>query len=82
MPDQIGAYGYAIAAYGVGNLLSNIVLGSLSVRRLSVVMFLGWVIVGTGFFWIAFAPDLVTLMVASAFTALGGPMDLTRPDNL
>jgi MFS family permease len=73
MTDDVGAFGFVIAAYGVGNLASNLVLGSLRLRRPERALVLGRVCAGVGFLGLALAPSLPLTMVAAAVAAAGGP---------
>jgi MFS transporter, DHA3 family, macrolide efflux protein len=71
---NIGAYGFIVGAYGVGNVLSNLVIGSLVVRRKELMLFSGEIVLGAGFLILAFAPNLLIALLGSAFAAIGGPM--------
>lgn len=72
--SNIGAYGLIVGAYGVGNVLSNLVIGSIVVRHRTTVLFTGKMVVGLGFLLLAFAPILPLALLGSAFAAIGGPM--------
>jgi MFS family permease len=72
--NNVGAYGLIVGAYGVGNVLSNLVIGSLNIRRRVLSVFLGKGILGLGFLLLAFSPSVAIAMFASALAALGGPM--------
>jgi MFS transporter, DHA3 family, macrolide efflux protein len=72
--DNISAYGLIVGANGVGNVLSNLVIGSLVIRRRVVMFFSGKIVVGAGFLLPAFAPNLFIALLGSAFAAIGGPM--------
>jgi MFS transporter, DHA3 family, macrolide efflux protein len=74
-PGNLTAYGFLICAYGVGNLSSNLVWGSLRIERPHVVTFLGTLIIGTGFVGVALAPTVPLQMAAAAFCGMGGPME-------
>jgi MFS transporter, DHA3 family, macrolide efflux protein len=67
-------YGMVVAAYGVGNFASNLVVGSISLRRSGRIMYLGRLILGIGFTAMAFASSALWLMAAAALAAAGGPM--------
>jgi MFS family permease len=71
---NISAYGLIVGAYGVGNVLSNLVIGSLVIRRKVLMLFSGKIVVGAGFLLLAFAPHLSIALLGSAFAAIGGPM--------
>jgi predicted MFS family arabinose efflux permease len=67
-------YGYLMAAYGVGNVASNLLVGSLTVRRRERMLFGGGIVYGLGFLLVAVAPSFEIALVASALAAVGGPM--------
>jgi MFS family permease len=74
MQGNVGAYGMLVAAYGVGNVLSNLVVGSLTIRRRARTLFLGKIILGLGFWLFTFSPNLPFAMACMALAAVGGPM--------
>jgi DHA3 family macrolide efflux protein-like MFS transporter len=84
---EIGIYGLVLAIYGVFNLVANIVVGSLGYpRRPAAMAYLGLVLTGAGIVSIAWAcaadlPQawrLPALMLATGFSAIGGPLkDIT-----
>jgi MFS family permease len=71
---NIGAYGLIVGAYGVGNVVSNLVIGSLTIHRKVLTIFTGKLVLGAGFFLLAFAPSLPVALIGSALAAVGGPM--------
>jgi MFS family permease len=77
--EQPGAdaqlYGLAVASYGVGNFTSNIIVGSLNLRRSGLCMYVGRLFLGVGFVGMALAPSPGWLMACAAFAAMGGPMN-------
>lgn len=77
----LGAVGLVMGAYGAGNLASNLVVGSLEIRRPIRMILAGMAVVGAGIALMAIAVfgaprDLVVplMMAASATAAIGGPM--------
>lgn len=70
----VGAYGLIVGAYGVGNVGSNVVVGSRRLARPPLAIFGGKLILGAGFLAIAAAPTLPVAMAGAAFAAIGGPM--------
>ncbi len=70
----LGAYGLIIGAYGVGNVVSNLIIGSWTIRRRARVTFVGRVVLGGGFFLLSLAPTVPLAMLAAAFAAIGGPL--------
>jgi len=73
-PTDVGALGWLVSAYGVGNLLSNVLVGSMPMRRPVVTLSCGRVLAGCGFMVLAAAPHFWLMLVASAVAASGGPM--------
>ena len=67
-------FGLIVAAYGVGNVLSNIVVGNLTIRRRSLFLFGGSVVLGVGFMVLASAQTLPMAMAGAFLASLGGPM--------
>jgi len=78
--EGLAATALIMGAYGIGNLISNLVVGSLSVRRPMPMILAGNAVVGIGLMLLGVAVNapagaaLPALALASAFTALGGPM--------
>lgn len=70
----LGLYGALIAAYGVGNVLSNLVVGGLEIRTRIACFFWGKVVLAVGFFLLALAPNVPLALLGSALAAVGGPM--------
>lgn len=74
-PHDVRAYGLVIAAYGIGNVTSALIIGNLSRARPILMIFSGYIWLAVGFIWISLTHNLPALMVATAFTAVGGPMN-------
>jgi MFS transporter, DHA3 family, macrolide efflux protein len=78
----LGAYGLVMAAYGVGNLLANLIVGNRPLpRHLPPLIFGGNLLLGTGVVLLAIASALLpdaelfpALAAAAALAAVGGPM--------
>jgi hypothetical protein len=70
-PDR---YGYLMAAYGVGNVASNLWLASHPVERRNQVLFAGGVFYGVGMATLAWSPSYELALAAAAVAAIGGPM--------
>lgn len=71
---SVGVYGLIVGAYGVGNVLSNLLIGSLNIKRRLLSIFLGKGILGLGFLLLAFSASVSMALFASALAAIGGPM--------
>lgn len=69
-----GMLGIIMAVYGVGNVLSNIVVSNLEIRRRPRLVFIGVLFLALGFVMLSFAPTFRLALFWSAFAALGGPM--------
>jgi hypothetical protein len=74
MGGRLEVLGWLVAAYGVGNLGSNLVVASITTRRPQRLVFAGRFIAGTGFVCLALAPSLPLMLASSALAAIGGPM--------
>jgi DHA3 family macrolide efflux protein-like MFS transporter len=74
MPYNAGALGFVISAYGVGNVASNLILGSYKMSRPEVIALMGRFVMGVGFIGIAMSPSLPFMMLSSCIAATGGPM--------
>jgi hypothetical protein len=76
--EGIGAYGLIVGAYGAGNIASNLVVGSITLRRRAPILIASRVVLGAGFALVALAPNVVVAMLGTAIAAIGGPMgDIT-----
>lgn len=71
---SVGAYGLIVGAYGVGNVLSNLLIGSLNIKRRIFSIFLGKGLLGLGFLLLAVSSSVPMALFASALAALGGPL--------
>ena len=74
--DQgLGSYGLLLAAFGVGNLIGNLMVGNLNVgRRLMSTYCCAWAAVGIGFLAMALALNLTTLLLACAWAGIFTPL--------
>jgi hypothetical protein len=77
---DLAAYALVMGAYGVGDVSGNIVAGSVRLKRPMSTMFMGYVVMGSGFSWLALsvwllpsAALLPSMMVGGLFAGLGGP---------
>ncbi len=70
----IGDYGFIVGAYGLGNVLANIIMSNMQIHRKALVMFCGNIVLAIGFCLIAISHSLPLSMIAATFAALGGPM--------
>ncbi|MEM9774868.1 MAG: MFS transporter [Chloroflexota bacterium] len=75
-PLELGAEGYGLlfTAYGVGSVLSNIVVGSLTVNRRELLLFAGQVVLGCGIILIGFSSSFWLAALGALVAALGTPM--------
>lgn len=70
----IGSYGLMVGAYGIGNILMNVCIGSIIIRRRVLVMFTGKIILGVGFLLMVSTIRLPIVLLGSALAGMGGPM--------
>ncbi|CAN5652983.1 hypothetical protein BH10PSE6_BH10PSE6_45140 [soil metagenome] len=78
--DDLAAYALVMGAYGVGDVAGNIIAGSVRFRRPLSTMFLGYVVMGIGFSWLAVSVWLLpreallpAMMVGGLLAGIGGP---------
>jgi len=71
---NVGAYGLIVGAYGMGNVLSNLAVGGLPIRRPVMLLFCGKAVLGAGFLLLSSAPTLWVALAGAAVAAVGGPM--------
>ncbi|MFL5690750.1 MAG: MFS transporter [Ktedonobacteraceae bacterium] len=74
LASNVGAYGLIVSAYGVGNVISNLVVGSLTIRHRAAVICSGKIVLASGFLVLAFAHTLALALLGAALAAIGGPM--------
>jgi MFS transporter, DHA3 family, macrolide efflux protein len=74
MPENVSMLGTVIAAYGVGNIASNLLVGNFAEARPERLLFMGRTIAGLGFLCFAAASTPWALMASAAFAASGGPV--------
>jgi hypothetical protein len=77
---DLAAYALVMGAYGVGDVSGNIIAGSVRFRRPMSTMFMGYVVMGSGFSWLALsvwllpsAALLPAMMLGGLLAGLGGP---------
>ncbi len=76
----LAAYALVMGAYGVGDVLGNLIVGSIRLKRSLSTMFLGYTAMGSGFTllaistWVLPADQLLpAMMVGGLIAGLGGP---------
>lgn len=75
--SNLGAFGAVMGAYGVGNLAAAIWFGNRERKNPEPLVYLGFIVIGVGFIWIGLSTHLIPLCLASAFCAIGGPVNDT-----
>jgi hypothetical protein len=77
---DLAAYALVMGAYGVGDVSGNIIAGSVRFRRPLSTMFLGYVVMGIGFSWLAVSVWLLppgallpAMMIGGLLGGFGGP---------
>jgi DHA3 family macrolide efflux protein-like MFS transporter len=66
--------GYATGAYGVGNVLSNVLIAGRDIRNTTRMVHLGALIAAIGWGFVGGVTNVPLWLLAISFTALGGPM--------
>ena len=66
--------GYVLAAYGVGNVLANLVVARLDALPTGRTLFAGAMVAALGWMLFAVTTNVWLLLIVTAFTAIGGPM--------
>jgi len=77
---DLSAYALVMGAYGVGDFTGSIIAGSVRFRRPLSTMFLGYVVMGIGFSWLAISVWLLprdallpAMMIGGLLGGFGGP---------
>lgn len=71
---DVGQYGMLVGWYGVGQVITTIVVGGMRIRRSILVINLACLIQGVGFLTMGCAHDPVMAMTGLAIASIGGPM--------
>lgn len=71
---DVQALGALIAAYGVGNITSNVLVASMRITRPAKLILIGRTVCGFGFIGVALSPTLPLMMAFAAIAASGGPL--------
>jgi len=76
--QQIGGgeatYAMLATAYGVGNVLSNLIVGNMKVANRTTWIFGGWLFFAAGFLALGLTSNLYVGLVAIAFASMGAPV--------
>jgi MFS transporter, DHA3 family, macrolide efflux protein len=68
-------YGYIVAAYGIGSVISNVIIGNLNIQHRAFVMFAAFIVWALGFTIMATAISPIVAIIGSFIASFGGPMD-------
>ena len=68
-------YGWVMGSYGLGNLGAALYFGNRERKNPEALIYLGFLVLAVGFFWIAYSHTLLSLALATAFSAIGGPLN-------
>ncbi len=71
---DVSSVAAALAAYGAGNLASNLAVGNFADRRPTSLLYGGRLVAGVGFTLFALAPSQPLRLAAAAVAAAGGPL--------
>ncbi len=75
-PLDVGAQGYSflITAYGIGSVISNFIVGSMTVHNRPRFLFAGAAMFGLGILLVGLSPTFQLALVGAFIAALGTPM--------
>ena len=74
LSGSIGAFGLIVGAYGVTNVIGNLIIGSVVIKRRVAMLFAGRLVMGAGFLILASAHSVPVAVLGSGLSAFGGPM--------
>jgi len=74
LSGSIGAFGLIVGAYGVTNVIGNLIIGSVTIHRRVAMLFAGRLVMGAGFLVLASAHSVPAAVIGSGIAAFGGPM--------
>lgn len=74
-PKDVTAFGLVMSAYGVGNILSALIVGNMERKNPVMLVYLGLAWLGVGFIGMAVSSSFPLILFFSAFTAIGGPLN-------
>ena len=74
-PTDVRAFGWIVACYGAGNVIGALAVGNMRRERPLMIVFVGYVFLGAGFFAMGLCRGLAGLGAASLFAAIGGPIN-------
>ncbi len=76
-PYGLGAFGWIMASYGVGNISSALIFGNVHRRHPEPWVYIGFGFIGVSFVLISLSPTLPLICFFAALCAVGGPMNDT-----
>lgn len=74
-PKDVQAFGLVMGAYGVGNIAGALLIGNLERKNPERMVYIGLAWLGFCFLFIGIAKSFPLLMLATALTAIGGPLN-------
>jgi hypothetical protein len=74
-PGDGRAFGLVVGSYGLGNFAGAVMIGNMKRQKPVSMLFIGYLCLGIGFVAMGLAPNLYWLMLASAWSGFGGPMN-------
>lgn len=70
----VQGYSFLITAYGIGSVISNLIVGSSEIRNRVRLLFIGVTIFGLGIAWVGLSPTYAFALVGMVIAATGTPM--------
>lgn len=70
----IGGYSLLVGAYGAGNVVGNLVVSSVEIKRRPLAIYGSKLVFGAGFLVMAAAPSVAVAMAGAVIAAIGGPL--------
>ena len=74
LATALTGYAFLVGSYGAGNVVGNLVVGSVHVERKTTLISASMVVLGAGFLLMGWAPSLPVAMLGASLAAIGGPM--------
>jgi DHA3 family macrolide efflux protein-like MFS transporter len=74
-PKDVKAFGLIMGSYGIGNIISAVLIGNMERKHPERMVYIGLAWLGVCFLGVGIAQSFPLLMLATALTAIGGPLN-------